>query len=200
MTLAELALPTLPVLVAATPREWVDCALAGLPALLADHAHCEHKAAASALSLIAKYPDEAHLVTSMMHLAQEELGHFERIVTVLRARGWPLGTMGSDGYVRDLLRLGRREEPHHRVDRLLLLGLVEARSAERFTLLASSVDDPELAVLYRELAFPEAGHHHLFVSLACHVQPREHVLERLSELATLEAEVMLRTPLAPRMH
>ena len=200
MTLAELALPTLPVLAAPTPRSWVECVLADLPALLADHAHCEHKAAATALSLVAKYPDDAPLVTSMIHLAQEEISHFERIVDVLRARGWPLGSIAADGYVRDLLRLGRKDEPAHRIDRLLLLGLVEARSAERFTLLATAIDDPELSTLYRELAFPEAGHHQLFVSLACHVQPRELVLERLRELALLEAEVMLRTPLAPRMH
>jgi len=200
MTLAAIAKPSLTVLAAPTPRTWVDCALSDVPALLADHAHCEHKAAASALSLIAKYPDDPTLVTSMVHLAQEELGHFERIVSILRTRGWKLGGIDSDPYVRDLLRLGRREEPDHKVDRLLLLGLVEARSAERFVLLSEAVDDPELANLYRDLAFPEAGHHQLFVSLACHVQPREVVLARLAELALLEAEVMQRAPLAPRMH
>ena len=36
----------------ATPRAWVEAALADLPTLLVDHANCEKKAASTALALI----------------------------------------------------------------------------------------------------------------------------------------------------
>ena len=39
-----------------TPKAWIDRALLSLDILLIDHAHCEKKAATSAISLIHKYP------------------------------------------------------------------------------------------------------------------------------------------------
>jgi tRNA-(ms[2]io[6]A)-hydroxylase len=175
-------------------------ALAHLDQVLVDHAWCEQKAAASAMSLIVKVPSNRHLVVSMTHLAHEELEHFERIHRVLERRGVPLGRMDADPYVKELLKLGRPSGPGHLIDRLLILSLVEARSCERFVLLADHLSDPELSGLYRELSFSEAGHYRLFVNLACQIAPRTEVLERLDALAEEEVKILARLPITPRMH
>ncbi|HEY9856615.1 MAG TPA: tRNA-(ms[2]io[6]A)-hydroxylase [Stenomitos sp.] len=185
---------------APTDDRWLEQVLRHPERLLADHAHCEKKAAATAMSLMAKYPDDRVLVRSMLHLAQEELEHFARLYAVLEQRNLPLGYMEQDRYVKELLTLCRPQGVEHTVDRLLVFSLVEARSCERFVLLAKHLPDPELQALYHELSFSEAGHHQLFVSLAGHYQPKTVVAERLDELTTQEAEILRRLPPGPRMH
>lgn len=200
MTVTSLSRPNLPCLKTPTDERWLSAALQEPDRLLVDHAHCEEKAAATALSLIAKYPDDRSLVTSMLHLAQEELSHFARLVDELNRRGLPLGRIESDRYVKALLALGRPTGTEHLVDRLLILSLVEARSCERMALLAEHHPDQGLRSMYHELALTEAGHHQLFVSLATHYLPREVVLARLEELSLSEAEIVRGLPVGPRMH
>lgn len=197
-TPTETPVPT--ILKAPTDPRWIPVALAHLDQLLVDHAWCEQKAAASAMSLIVKVPANRNLVVSMTHLAHEELQHFELLHRVLQDRGIPLGRMDSDPYVKELLKLARTAEPGHLIDRLLLLSLVEARSCERFVLLAEHLPDPELAAMYRELSYSEAGHYRLFVNLACQIAPRAEVLERLEALAVEEVKILARLPITPRMH
>lgn len=50
---------------------WLEVALSDPLALLSDHAHCEKKAAASAIGLIARYPEASRLVDAMAELARE---------------------------------------------------------------------------------------------------------------------------------
>lgn len=200
MSLATQECPPMTCLKAPTDERWLEQVLQHPERLLADHAHCEKKAAATAMSLIAKYPNDRVLVRSMLHLAQEELEHFARLYAVLEARDIPLGHMEPDRYVKELLALCRTQGTEHAVDRLLVFSLVEARSCERFVLLARHLPDPDLRALYHELSFSEAGHHQLFVSLAGHYQPKALVAERLDELTTLEAEILRRLPPGPRMH
>lgn len=183
-----------------TSSRWLKQVLADLPTLLVDHAYCEQKAAASAMSLVARYPGLPRLVTAMVHLAQEELRHFERLHALIVRRGIPMAPMGSDPYVKALLALGRKDGDGHLIDRLLLSSLVEARSCERFQLLAAQIPDAELASLYRELALSEEGHHRLFVGLAEQVAPATEVASRLAELASQEAEILDRLPVEVRMH
>lgn len=200
MSLATQECPPMTCLKAPTDDRWLEQVLRHPERLLADHAHCEKKAAATAMSLMAKYPDDRVLVRSMLHLAQEELEHFARLYAVLEQRNLPLGYMEQDRYVKELLTLCRPQGVEHTVDRLLVFSLVEARSCERFVLLAKHLPDPELQALYHELSFSEAGHHQLFVSLAGHYQPKTVVAERLDELTTQEAEILRRLPPGPRMH
>lgn len=200
MSLAAQECPPMTCLKAPTDERWLEQVLRLPERLLADHAHCEKKAAATAMSLIARYPDDRVLVRSMLHLAQEELEHFARLYAVLEARNIPLGRIESDQYVKDLLAVCRPNGVENVVDRLLVFSLVEARSCERFVLLSKHLPDPELQMLYHELSFSEAGHHQLFVSLAGHYLPKAVVAERLEELTTLEAEILRRLPPGPRMH
>lgn len=197
-TLTETPVPT--ILQAPTDPRWIKVALAHLDQLLVDHAWCEQKAAASAMSLIVKVPENRNLVVSMTHLAHEELQHFERLHEILLRRGIPLTRMDADPYVKELLKLGRTAPDAHLIDRLLLLSLVEARSCERFVLLAENLPDAELASLYRELSYSEAGHYRLFVNLACQIAPRAEIMERLAALAAEEVKILSRLPITPRMH
>lgn len=183
-----------------TPAEWLQVVLADVDKLLADHAYCEKKAAASAMSLIAKCPDDPILVPAMIDLAREELEHFERLWKVLQGRGVPLGPMDKDPYVAELLPLARKQGDEALIDRLLISSLIEARSAERFFILADHLPDPELRAMYQELSVTESRHHTAFVNLANHYAPRETIKARLNELAEQEAAIVARLPVAPRMH
>jgi tRNA-(ms[2]io[6]A)-hydroxylase len=41
-----------------TPYAWLQASLRNLATLLVDHAHCERKAAATAINFISKYPEK----------------------------------------------------------------------------------------------------------------------------------------------
>lgn len=184
-----------------TEARWLEAVQADVDALLVDHAWCEKKAAASAMSLIARHPDDPVLVPAMMALAHEELEHFERLWTLLRARGVSLGTMDKDPYVTELMPLIRKgDATEGLVDRLLVSSLIEARSAERFFILAEHLEDAELRAMYRDLAATESRHHTTFVNLAMAYAPREAVRERLAALSEQEAAIVARLPVSPRMH
>ena len=179
---------------------WVAAACGDVATLLADHAHCEKKAASTAISFISRHPDDIRLVESMLHLAQEELRHFERILAVMRSRKIPLARDEADPYVNALLALVRGAREHNMVDRLIALSLVEARSCERFLLLADHLEDPELAAMYAELARPEEGHARLFVQLAERYATDHAVAERLAEFQAREAGIVAGLPNVPKMH
>lgn len=183
-----------------TDPRWLEVVLADVDALLADHAYCEKKAAASAMSLIARCPDDEVLVPAMIELAKEELGHFELLWKLLKQRGIALGTMDKDPYVAALLPLARKQGDEGLIDRLLISSLIEARSAERFFLLADHLPDPELRALYKDLSTTESRHHTTFVNLAMNYAPREVIRERLAALADEEAAIVARLPVACRMH
>jgi tRNA 2-(methylsulfanyl)-N6-isopentenyladenosine37 hydroxylase len=183
-----------------TKKEWVEAVAADPKNLLKDHAHCENKAAASAMSLLAKFPNDKFLVKSMVALAHEELEHFEEIYDILEAKGWELGHMDKDPYVQQLIPLGRKNGKEHIIDRLLISALIEARSAERFSLLAEALEDPELKGLYKRLFTVEARHHSTFIELACHYDDREVIKHRLTELAIAEAKIVDEMPVMARMH
>jgi tRNA-(ms[2]io[6]A)-hydroxylase len=168
--------------------------------VLVDHAHCEKKAAAQALSLVQAYPEHERLVRRLTGLAIEELRHFRAVYARLRKRGLELGRDSGDPYARELRRQVRSGGPGRLTDRLLVAGLIEARSHERLALLAEAVDDPELGSFYHSLAKAEAGHAELFRDLAVTYEDPEHVGERLGELADEEAKIVARLPLEARIH
>jgi len=86
------------------------------------------------------------------------------------------------------------------VDELLCCALIEARSCERFGMLADALADQELARFYRGLLAAEARHHGVYVDLAAEVMPRPEVRARLRELAKHEAQVLSEMPALPRLH
>lgn len=180
-------------------RQWLRVALADFDRVLIDHAHCEKKAAASAMSLVSGYPDHERLVRRLSALAIEELRHFRAVHRWLRCRGLELGRDPGDPYAQDLQRLVRPGRGRL-TDRLLVAGLIEARSRHRIALLASALRDQELASFYASLAEAEARHAELFLRLACHYDRPELVNARLDALATKEEAILDRSPVRPRMH
>jgi len=182
----------------ATDRGWTEVAVAGFAATLADHAHCEKKAAASALKLVADHFDRPELVRALAKLAQEELQHFLAVLAELGRLGVALPPDAGDPYALALVRLVRGGAGAL-VDRLLVSALIEARSCERLLLLADALPDPRLRELYARLARSEAGHERLFVDLAV-AEAGDGARARLDALARAEAEIVAGLPLLPRIH
>ena len=151
-----------------TDPRWVNIVEKNVDEILTDHAYCEQKAANSAISLIIGYPEKSELVTAMTDLAQEEMSHFKMVHELILKRGFTLGRERKDEYVRALQSFfpkgGSRET--HLVHRLLIAGLIEARSCERFRLLSEELEDVELRKFYRKLMISEAHHYTLFLKLA----------------------------------
>ena len=188
----HLATPTAPT--------WVRQALAHLDEILVDHAHCEKKAASTAVSLLFRYPERTDLTLALSRLAREELAHFEQMVGLLAARGVALTHQRPAPYAAALLAAVRPTEPERLADTLLCMALIEARSCERMQLLAEACADPGVRALYRELLASEARHHATYVELAGLVLAPGAVEARLRELAAHEARVLTEpTPLA-RLH
>jgi len=187
-------------LAAPTRADWLPQALEQLDVVLLDHAHCEKKAASTALNLIFRYQPRAELMRPLSEHAREELEHFERMLAVLEQRGLDFGPLEPSPYAAELLKGARKQEPERLIDTLLCCALIEARSCERMKLLADAMADAELAALYRELLPTEAHHFTLFVDLACTAAPRELVMARLKELALHEAAVLAASTGPVRMH
>ena len=178
----------------------MDAAKDDIPTLLLDHAHCEKKAASTAINLLFRYPEHPALVKTLSPLAREELEHFELVVRVLESRGHTFGPLVPSPYASKLMRSVRKGEPQRMLDTLLCCSLIEARSCERMKLLSEHLDDPELAAFYRELLASEARHHHVYVDLAIGLAGREVVKARLVELAQHEAAVLSVQDDVFRMH
>ena len=53
----------------ASPKEWVDAVLEDFDSFLQDHADCERKASAMAMSLVAKYPDRTEIIPELIETA-----------------------------------------------------------------------------------------------------------------------------------
>jgi tRNA-(ms[2]io[6]A)-hydroxylase len=183
-----------------TSPRWLAQVDAHLADILIDHAHCEKKAAGTALNLIFAYVEDEELCREMAFIVNEELEHFQMVLDLLARRGIRFRRLKPSSYGRELNDLVRKQEPQRAVDRLLVAGLIEARSCERFHALAEHVQDSELAAFYAGLFESEARHHTTYTRLAKHFAPEEVVMARLDELAALEAEIINRGEELPRMH
>jgi tRNA-(ms[2]io[6]A)-hydroxylase len=174
--------------------------MADFGAVLRDHAHCERKAAASAMALVNWYPSHEVLVRRLTKLAQEELRHFREVHRVIVERGLTLTRDSGDPYVQRLLTHVRHPSDQRRMDRLLVSSLIEARSSERLQLLAGALGDDPLGFFYKALATAERGHYTLFVDLAALYDAPEAVASRLEVLAAAEADIVASLPIEPRIH
>ena len=146
------------------------------------------------LSLAALPAQAQNPVTFQVDMTQQPTA------TDVFARGSFNGWGNPDPYVNALLALVRPDPAHNMADRLIALSLVEARSCERFLLLAEALEDTELKNLYAELARPEEGHARLFVQLAERYAADEAVAARLAEFRVAEATIVAKLPNQPRMH
>ena len=175
-----------------TDPRWVNIVEKNVEEILTDHAFCEQKAAATAISFIVTYPEYTDLVQEMSLLAQEEMSHFKMVHDKIIERGWTLGRDRKDLYVNQLMTFfpkgGSRLD--NLIHRLLYAALIEARSCERFRLLSEELEDKKLAKFYRMLMESEAGHYTLFLGFARQYGDRKKVNEKWLKLLEFEAQIM----------
>ena len=192
------AAPALAVLATASPTAWVDAAVERWPELLVDHANCEKKAASTALALMFAYPEDRPLALALSRLAREELRHFEQVMRALQAAGVPFVRQRPGRYAQQLRGAVRTADPGRKLDLLLIGALIEARSAERFVLLAPRLPAP-LHRLYADLGACEARHFELYLGFAEAAAPHNwHT--RLGELAACEAQLVTTAEDVLRFH
>jgi len=189
-------------LTTATRPEWARTVMSNFPAFLQDHADCERKASAMALSFVAKFPDHLEIIPELIETAIEELQHFQRVYAQMQKRGIPLAKeMTEDPYIKALLKLCHTDPQRRFLDRLLLASIIECRGAERFRLVCEAIDDDaELKEFYQQLWVSEAKHGNIFVKMALNYFPEKEVYRRLNELNAVEGEIIQKLELRPALH
>jgi tRNA-(ms[2]io[6]A)-hydroxylase len=197
-------------LAAPSDDDWGRRALRDIDEILLDHAHCEKKAASTALSMIFRFPEYPQLMLPMSELAREELEHFERVVALIRRRGQEFTRLEPSPYAARLMTAVRTSAKL--LDTLLCCSLIEARSCERMQLItralaergadAAEHEQHELFLLYDSLLASEARHHATYVELArsCVEIDEASLQTRLAELAEHEATIIRTADGPPRMH
>jgi tRNA-(ms[2]io[6]A)-hydroxylase len=185
-----------------THPDWLAGVFADFSAFLVDHAACEKKAFSNGMALVSRYPERQALVTVLIEFAREELAHFAGVHKILAARGLTLARDESDRYAKELRSRVRPGGDEALCDRLLVAGIIEARSCERLCLVADALParEPEIADFYLGLARAEARHHGLFFRLARDVVGEPAVSMRAAELLDFEAELVERLPLRAAVH
>ena len=105
---------------ASSSCEWLQSVQKNFDAFLIDHALNERKASASAMTLVAHYPDRAQLVEVMIELAIEELNHFKQVMKIITSRNLIIENEKKDPYVNELRRhMKKSDSEAYLLDRLL---------------------------------------------------------------------------------
>ena len=182
-----------------TPVAWVRAAVANLELLVIDHANCEKKAAATAISLMHRYTENPTLLHKMSRLAREELRHFEQVLSIIERRGFDYVPISASRYAQGLRDCVRSQEPYKLVDTLLVGALIEARSCERFAALVPFVDE-ELADFYQSLLKSESRHFQDYLKLAEQLLPPVEISARLTVLKQVEQQLIESSDAELRFH
>jgi tRNA-(ms[2]io[6]A)-hydroxylase len=185
-----------------TPLEWGPRALADPIALLIDHAFLEMKAAQNAMELMTRWPNEwtPGWVETMTGVARDEAAHLSQVTRLLMKRGGRMERGHKSLYASALRTLVRGGKSGETLDRLCVSALIEARSCERFAVLATTTADEELAAFYKALFSSELGHYKVFLKLAYKMAPAGEVQSRWEQLLDHEARVLSEQPPGSRIH
>lgn len=179
----DIAIPSKP--------EWVEAVMNDFDTFLQDHADCERKASATAMSLVAKYPDRVEIIPELIDTAVEELEHFQQVYALMEKRGVQLAhSIHGDPYIKGLMKKMHSGIKERFLDRLLIASVVETRGAERFRLVAETLEEPELKKFYKMLWVSEAKHGHIFVKMALNYFDAEKVYSRLEYWSEIEGEII----------
>lgn len=181
-----------------SPDEWVSWAINNQTLLLNDHAHCEKKAASTAMNLMYRYVDRDNLLHKMSRLAREELLHFEQVHKLMRSRGIAYEHLSASRYADGMRKHIRTHEPARLVDILIVGAFVEARSCERFAALAPHLDD-ELSKFYISLLKSEARHFEDYLALA-QEYAGESIDERIAFFREIEHKLIIEPDVEFRVH
>ncbi len=134
-------------------------------------------------------------------MARDEALHLHQVIRLIHERGFNLERLHRSSYAGDLRKLVRMGQgPQEILDRLLVSALIEARSCERFEILARTAEEKYLARFYQALAIAEKGHHAVFLKLARSVVPEKEARARWNEMTSEEARIIQSQPLGPGLH
>ena len=176
-----------------TPRAWINVALQNLPVLLIDHAHCEKKAASTALNLLFRYVDRKSLLTKLSQLAREELLHFEQVIELMEKHGVTYDHMSPARYAMGMRKHIRNAEPFKLVDTLIIGAFIEARSCERFDAIAphlmANEATADIGKYYVFLLKSESRHYQDYLALAEEYSP-EPIQERVAYCREVERDLI----------
>jgi tRNA-(ms[2]io[6]A)-hydroxylase len=168
---------------------------------LSDHADCERKGSATALSLVSKYPDRVEILDELIDIAIEELEHFKQVYTLMVSRGIGLAhSIPEDPYIKTLIKRMHSGIRERFLDRLLIASVVETRGAERFKLVADALDDPALKQFYKMLWTSEAKHGNVYVKMALNYFPEDKVSDRLGYWADEEGDIIRGLEIRAALH
>lgn len=181
--------------------EWIAAVMSDFDSFLQDHADCERKASAMAMSFVAKYPDRTEIIPELIETAVEELEHFQQVYELMEKRGVVLPkSMGKDPYVTQLIKRCHDGIKERFLDRLLIASVVETRGAERFKLVAEAQEEPDLQRFYKMLWVSEAKHGHIFVKMALNYFAKDKTYQRLEWWIEQEAEVINSLEIRAALH
>jgi tRNA-(ms[2]io[6]A)-hydroxylase len=183
-----------------TPVIWAKGVVEAMDVFLPDHAAAEKKASSMAMTMVSHYPDRPELVAAMIDLALEELSHFRSVVNIMHERGLSLLPDEKDPYINALRRHSRQGTDVYLMDRLLIAGIVEARGAERFGMVADALPEGELKRFYDTITRSEKGHEELFLQFAEKYFESTQVQQRLDELLLAEAQIVSDLPIRLALH
>jgi len=179
---------------------WVEAVLADFNTFLLDHAACERKASAMAMTFVVRYPDRDAILEPMIRLAKEELGHFHQVFRLCQDRGLRFARDQKDPYVNALLSKVRQGREIEFLDRLVMAGVVEARGHERFGCLADALPPGELKGFYTQITESEARHSELFFDLAKTYFTADEVEQRVAFFIAHDAQAIAAIPARPALH
>lgn len=184
-----------------SPPGWIEAVLSDFSSFLQDHADCERKASATAMSLVAKYPNRVEIIPELIETAVEELEHFQQVYKIMKSRGIQLAhSIHEDLYIKALMKAQHDGLEERFLDRLLIASVVETRGAERFKLIADNLEDEELSKFYKMLWISEAKHGHIYVKMALNYFPSEKVYKRLEWWVDKEGEIVRDLPFRAALH
>ena len=174
-----------------SPTAWIEAVLADFDSFLLDHADCERKASATAMSLVAKYPNRVEIIPELIEIGIEELEHFKLVYELIEQRGLQLlHVIPEDPYIKALIKSMHSGIEERFLDRLLIGSVVETRGAERFKLVADSMEEEDMRRFYKMLWTSEARHGNVYVKMALNYFPENKVYDRLRWWVDREGEIV----------
>ncbi|AIT10337.1 tRNA hydroxylase [Candidatus Francisella endociliophora] len=185
-------------LLCVTPDQWVKKALDNIELMLIDHAHCEMKAASSAMTYIYRHPDKYDLVTRMSRIAREELVHFEQVMRILKKRNIEYKAISASRYAGELIKVARTDREGRFIDALIIGAYIEARSCERFAKIAPFLD-ADLQKFYSGLLESEKRHFTIYLSFA-EKYSSKNISVDIKRIGEIEKELILSPDSEFRFH
>jgi len=170
-----------------TSDRWVSQVNTHWRTLLVDHAHCERKAADFAINLLKSYPDYPLLQEPLSKLIREEMRHFELCLKYLEMFDIPFKPISPCGYAKSLHQVLSHQRQDKLLDMLIVAAYIEARSCERFGLVANVLQEPVLVKFYQRLYKAELRHFQDYLAFAFQLYDEARVVHRIFEIGQVEA-------------